>query len=397
VSYSDKKQKVQDGIVKNLKFLGMDGQILTAGKSGKIPPGQLNGGSTSTSESFQYYYHPDHLGSTSYMTDASGEVYQHLEYFAFGETFVEEHSNTDRTPYLYNGKELDEETGLYYYGARYYDARISVWLGVDPLAEKYSGINSYAYVFNNPLRYIDPTGMEGEEGSSRNQRRQAKINAKIDKLRDEMNNFNEGVKQGKYTQQEIESNVSNFGNQANNLIKKFSRLNGSKSSSLTDQKNSLKLNFTGGIGYGTANDNRNFNLNKDDIFSTAYLYVNSLRNKDGQSIPNNAIILSTSLNIDINMQGKADLTIFGANTNPIGGPSTGVNTLVSNGGQQGNYRGVFSNQSPATPGSVGSMTNPASTAGYGVNLQNGSASGSVRMSLIATYFVPLTINNGFTK
>jgi hypothetical protein len=85
VSYSDKKQKVQDGIVKNLKFLGMDGQILTAGKSGKIPPGQLNG-STSTSESFQYYYHPDHLGSTSYMTDASGEVYQHLEYFAFGET-----------------------------------------------------------------------------------------------------------------------------------------------------------------------------------------------------------------------------------------------------------------------------------------------------------------------
>jgi hypothetical protein len=47
------------------------------------------------------------------MTDASGEVYQHLEYFAFGETFVEEHSNTDRTPYLYNGKELDEETGLY--------------------------------------------------------------------------------------------------------------------------------------------------------------------------------------------------------------------------------------------------------------------------------------------
>jgi RHS repeat-associated protein len=131
--------------VKNLKFLGMDGQILTAGKSGKIPPGQLNGGSTSTSESFQYYYHPDHLGSTSYMTDASGEVYQHLEYFAFGETFVEEHSNTDRTPYLYNGKELDEETGLYYYGARYYDARVSMWLGVDPKFFKYPGFSPYNY------------------------------------------------------------------------------------------------------------------------------------------------------------------------------------------------------------------------------------------------------------
>jgi hypothetical protein len=79
VDYVGKKQKVEDGIVKNLKFLGMDGQILTAGKSGKIPPGQLNGsagGSTSTSESFKYFYHPDHLGSSSYITDASGEVYQ---------------------------------------------------------------------------------------------------------------------------------------------------------------------------------------------------------------------------------------------------------------------------------------------------------------------------------
>jgi RHS repeat-associated protein len=159
VNYSDKKQKVQDGIVKNLKFLGMDGQVLTAGKSGKVPPGQINGGgSTSSSESFQYYYHPDHLGSTSYMTDASGEVYQHLEYFAFGETFVEEHSNTDRTPYLYNGKELDEETGLYYYGARYYDARVSVWLGVDPLAEKYPNTTPYAYTANNPISYVDPDG-----------------------------------------------------------------------------------------------------------------------------------------------------------------------------------------------------------------------------------------------
>ena len=97
------------------------------------------------------------------MTDASGEVYQHLEYFAFGETFVEEHSNTDRTPYLFNGKELDEETGLYYYGARYYDARTSIFSTIDPMADKYPMISPYAYAFNNPLRYIDPTGMEGED------------------------------------------------------------------------------------------------------------------------------------------------------------------------------------------------------------------------------------------
>jgi RHS repeat-associated protein len=162
VDYNGKQQKIRDGIVKNLKFLGLDGSILTAGKSGKIPPGQLNtktqGGGKTDTETFQYFYHPDHLGSTSYITDASGEVYQHLEYFAFGETFVEEHSNTDRTPYLYNGKELDEETGLYYYGARYYDARVSIWLAVDPKAEEFIGWSPYNYAMNSPIVYIDPDG-----------------------------------------------------------------------------------------------------------------------------------------------------------------------------------------------------------------------------------------------
>lgn len=83
----------------------------------------------------------------------------YLEYMAFGETFVEEHSNTDRTPYLFNGKELDEETGLYLYGLRYYDPRTSIWLSVDPLAEKFPNWSPYVYTYNNPLNYIDPTGM----------------------------------------------------------------------------------------------------------------------------------------------------------------------------------------------------------------------------------------------
>lgn len=158
VDYNGKRQQVVDGIVKNLKFLGEDGQILTAGKSGKVPPGQVRG-TANVSEAFRYFYHPDHLGSTSYITDASGEVFQHLEYFAFGETFVEEHSNTNRTPYLFNGKELDEETGLYYYGARYYDPKTSVWQSLDPHAERGPGWSPYNYGFDNPVRYTDPTGM----------------------------------------------------------------------------------------------------------------------------------------------------------------------------------------------------------------------------------------------
>jgi RHS repeat-associated protein len=158
VDYTGKRQKLFDGIVKNLKFLGADGQILTAGKSGKVPPGQVSGTAGNVTEAFRYFYHPDHLGSTSYVTDASGEVFQHLEYIPFGETLVEEHSNTDRTPYLFNSKEFDEETSLYYFGARYYDAHTSVWQSVDPMADELIGWSPYVYARNNPIVFVDPDG-----------------------------------------------------------------------------------------------------------------------------------------------------------------------------------------------------------------------------------------------
>ena len=64
------------------------------------------------------------------------------------------------TPYLFNAKEFDEETGMYYYGARYYDPRLSLWLSIDPKEEKYSNVSTYCYVISNPLKYTDPTGME---------------------------------------------------------------------------------------------------------------------------------------------------------------------------------------------------------------------------------------------
>jgi RHS repeat-associated protein len=123
--------------------------------------GHYKGHTDTTNQSFLYFYHPDHLGSTSYVTDDAGEVYEHMEYFAFGETFVQEHSNTDRIPYLFNAKELDEETGLYYYGARYFDPRTSIFESVDPMANKYPGLSSYAYTRDNPINYNDPDGRDG--------------------------------------------------------------------------------------------------------------------------------------------------------------------------------------------------------------------------------------------
>ncbi|MDD4712327.1 MAG: toxin TcdB middle/N-terminal domain-containing protein [Bacteroidales bacterium] len=113
-----------------------------------------------SNETLQYFYHSDHLGSSSLITNLDGNIVQHLEYVPFGEVFIEERNNTWNTPYKFNAKELDEETGLYYYGARYMDPRTSVWLSVDPLAEKYPRVSSYVYCHDNPVKYIDPDGRD---------------------------------------------------------------------------------------------------------------------------------------------------------------------------------------------------------------------------------------------
>ena len=111
-------------------------------------------------EKMQFYYHPDHLGSSSYITNLDGEVSQHIEYVPFGEVFIEERNNTWNTPYLFNAKEFDEETGMYYYGARYYEPRLSLWMSADPKQDKYPNVSSYCYVMDNPIKLIDPDGKD---------------------------------------------------------------------------------------------------------------------------------------------------------------------------------------------------------------------------------------------
>ena len=64
------------------------------------------------------------------------------------------------TPYKFNGKELDQETGYYYYGARYYDPGTALWFGTDPLQHKYPMNSPYVYCNGNPVKFVDPDGME---------------------------------------------------------------------------------------------------------------------------------------------------------------------------------------------------------------------------------------------
>ena len=105
-----------------------------------------------------FFYHSDHLGSTSYITDDKGNITQYDAYLPYGELLVDEHSSSEDLPYKFNGKELDEETGLYYYGARYMQPMASIWYGVDPLTEKYPNVSAYTYCLGNPVRLIDTDG-----------------------------------------------------------------------------------------------------------------------------------------------------------------------------------------------------------------------------------------------
>ena len=162
-----------------------------------------NHGDTTEQNEKRYYYHADHLQSAQFITNAKGEQYEHIEYTPYGELwtyksktamlFLTTYNNflakqpaglieetapgIDKLPFRFTGKELDEETGLYYYGARYLDTKYSRWLSGDPALNDYipkAGADTsklpnggayncfnfavFGYGNNNPIKYNDPTG-----------------------------------------------------------------------------------------------------------------------------------------------------------------------------------------------------------------------------------------------
>ena len=139
-----------------------------------------NNGDNAEQREKRYYYHSDHLGSAQFVTDWRGRQYEHIEYTPYGELWIEEvAAGLDKLPFRFTGKEMDEETGLYYYGARYLDPKYSRWLSGDPALGDYIptagtdpsrlagmggvyntvNLHLYHYAGNNPVKYTDPTGM----------------------------------------------------------------------------------------------------------------------------------------------------------------------------------------------------------------------------------------------
>lgn len=101
-------------------------------------------------------YHHDHVNSVRALTGHAGSTKETIQYSPFGN--VQSQMGTSNNKLRYTGREQDEDTGLYYYRARYYDPEVGRFLTEDPLGFDAGDVNFYAYVGNNPINYNDPSG-----------------------------------------------------------------------------------------------------------------------------------------------------------------------------------------------------------------------------------------------
>ncbi len=116
---------------------------------------------TVTDTGSKAYYHPDHLGSASVITAAAGQLAQVVEYTPFGETSKNQRFGPVDVKHKFTGQEIDNETGLYFYNARYYDPQLCRFITADIYVQRPSDpqtLNRYTYTRNNPLIYIDESG-----------------------------------------------------------------------------------------------------------------------------------------------------------------------------------------------------------------------------------------------
>lgn len=130
---------------------------------------KVDSSKTAQSYDFMYKYEdsnhptaPTQIGHEHYTYDANGNPTL-VENDSLGterRMYWDEDTSSEEMPHKFNGKELDQETGLYYYGARYMNPVSSLWYGVDALTEKYPSISGYVYCVGNPIKFVDLDGKD---------------------------------------------------------------------------------------------------------------------------------------------------------------------------------------------------------------------------------------------
>lgn len=151
-------KKIENGVTTYYIGKHFEKQVDSTGSASMTSYYFANGERVAKKDAFGniFYYHSDHLGGTNVVTDSSGNLIERIKYYPFGE--MREGGNEK---YSFTGKEKDKLTDNYYFEARYYNPEFKHFTQADTVSLNLydpQDLNRYAYVSNNPLRYIDPTG-----------------------------------------------------------------------------------------------------------------------------------------------------------------------------------------------------------------------------------------------
>jgi len=106
-----------------------------------------------------YFFHNDHLGSTTMVTNEQGQVVSRAEYAPYGATVVQ--TGAAQPAHRFTGQRLDTSTSLYFFNARYYDPQLGRFIQPDSIVQAPADpqtLNRYSYARNNPLKFVDPSG-----------------------------------------------------------------------------------------------------------------------------------------------------------------------------------------------------------------------------------------------
>jgi len=281
-----------------------------------LPPAHNDGNEY---EKLQYFYHSDHLGSASFVTNIDGYVMQHLQYFPYGELFVSQRNTEFDSRYKFTAKELDNETSYTYFGARYYDSELSGWLSVDPMSDKYPSLSPYCYSADNPVVLVDPNGMEFDEATDKYvQKLENEISMRLKVYNDRMEKLDiSSKKYGEYQKQV---------NEYNKILGEISELRNDKDNIYT-MNFGVNINSDGEFKYAGQNESGQnvFNINikqSSEILAWtfdemahelkhAYQYYEG---KLGFAIAQNGSQYNTNNSRDLEVQAKFRGDLFFGNT-----------------------------------------------------------------------------------